>query len=293
MILRQFKDKTPYEIGIQANKSIQEEYDGCNLSLNLEEYKALQKYYHSALASKERRYIYEHLYAERLEYIVFLLISGARPVKILDAGCGVGSESILFALLGAEVIGVDLDKPRLNVAKKRKEYYQSLIGRRLNLNFLQQNVSRVMKEYKFDIIWLNEAISHIHPAEEFLSRSYQNLKRGGRIIISESNPLNPYIILKRFYQTRHFKETISQIKDPRTGEIVAYAHERLFSILRMRKMLKRMGFGIEHIELTHYLPAFLIRNQLVFKLINKLEKRLANFPFIKWIGLDYRIAGSK
>ena len=144
--------------------ALEREYDGKNPFLDSEEYGIFRKYYGS-LRNKARRYVYKSLYQSRLRYITNLLPSLKRPL-ILDAGCGLGSESLLFSFLGANVVGVDLNEARLKVAEKRKLFYRDLI--RGEAEFVLGNVFEVIKKQKFDIIWMNESISHIHPAERFL-----------------------------------------------------------------------------------------------------------------------------
>ena len=61
------------------------------------------------------------------------------PWRILDAGCGVGTESIFWSTLrdDIEVMGVDISKDRLDVAKTRKILYERRLGKPLKISFLQ------------------------------------------------------------------------------------------------------------------------------------------------------------
>lgn len=168
------------------------EYDGINPLLSQEEYTVFRKYYH--FLGKQRRYLYQDLYQRRLSYVTrLLLLNGG--LSILDAGCGLGTESLFFSSLGAKVTAVDLNEPRLAVASKRKLFYGEFKG---EIDFILANVFEIVKKYQFDIIWMNEAISHIHPAEEFLRLAYRQLKPKGRILISDGNGASPYIRLKHF-----------------------------------------------------------------------------------------------
>jgi len=99
--------------------ALEQEYDGKNPFLDFEEYRIFRKYYCGSFRSKARRYLYKNLYQNRLHYITNLLLSLRSPL-ILDAGCGLGSEALLFSSLGAKVVDVDLNEERLKVAEKRK-----------------------------------------------------------------------------------------------------------------------------------------------------------------------------
>lgn len=265
--------------------ALEREYDGKNPFLDSEEYGIFRKYYGS-LRNKARRYVYKSLYQSRLRYITNLLPSLRRPL-ILDAGCGLGSESLLFSFLGANVVGVDLNEARLKLAEKRKLFYKDLIKGKVE--FLLGDVFKIIKRQKFDIIWMNESISHIHPAERFLKLAYQQLNPGGRVIISEGNGGNPYILLKRFMETGRWSWTSHFVQGPQTSTKVGYAVERLFTCKQITNILLEAGYFIGHVEFTCFIPVFLIRNYKMFKIINRLERWLEKQKFSRVAALSYRI----
>ena len=53
------------------------------------------------------------------EIYTFLSGSHERPPILLDVGCGVGTESICFSLMGAKTIGVEPSISRLNTCIER------------------------------------------------------------------------------------------------------------------------------------------------------------------------------
>lgn len=265
--------------------ALEREYDGKNPFLDSKEYGIFRKYYGS-LRNKARRYVYKSLYQSRLRYITNLLPSLKRPL-ILDAGCGLGSESLLFSFLGANVVGVDLNEARLKLAEKRKLFYKDLIKGKVE--FLLGDVFKIIKRQKFDIIWMNESISHIHPAERFLKLAYQQLNPGGRVIISEGNGGNPYILLKRFMETGRWSWTSHFVQGPQTSTKVGYAVERLFTCKQITNILLEVGYFIGHVEFTYFIPVFLIRNHKMFKIISRLEQWLEKQKFSRVTALSYRI----
>lgn len=280
--------KGPKEIINDFYYALEQEYDGKNPFLDSEEYRTFRKYYYDSLRNKARRYLYKNLYQNRLRYITNLLLSLRSPL-ILDAGCGLGSESILFSSLGAKVVSVDLNEERLKVAEKRKLFYKDLVKGRVE--FIFGDVFEIIKMRKFDIVWMNESISHIHPAEEFLQIAHHQLNSGGRVIISETNGGNPYILLKRFMETGSWSWRSRFVKDPKRGSEVGYAVERLFTFKQITNILMQAGYFIGHVELTHFIPIFLIRNYKIFETINRLEKWLEKKKFNRGAALSYRIEG--
>ena len=270
--------------------ALEQEYDGRNPFLDSDEYRIFQKYYYGLLENKARRYLYRNLYQNRLRYIMNLLLSLKGPL-ILDAGCGLGSEALLFSSLGAKVVGVDLNEERLKAAEKRRLFYKDLIKGRVE--FILGDVFEIIKMQKFDIVWMNESISHIHPAEEFLRIAHHQLNPGGRVIISETNGGNPYILLKRFMKTGCWVWRSCFVKDPKTGSRVGYALERLFTFKQIMNILIQMGFFIGHVEFTHFIPVFLIRGYRIVETINSFEKWLEKKRFNRVAALSYRIEGKK
>lgn len=267
--------------------SLKREYDGENHFLNSEELKIFRKYY-GPLKNRIRQHLYERLYSSRLGYISNLLPTLKRPL-ILDAGCGLGSESILFSIFGANVLGVDLNKERLKIAEKRKIFYKDLM--RGKVEFIPANVFEVIKETKFDVVWMNESISHIHPAEQFLELLYERLNPGGRVIISEGNGSNLYLLVKRFLKTGHWSWKSRFVQETGRGCKVGYAVERLFSIGEIAKVLKDAGYAVGYIEFTYFIPNLSSIGHKVSKGTERFERWLERKKFARMVALSYRIEG--
>jgi methylase of polypeptide subunit release factors len=88
---------SPFEKGMLFGNVLREETEliGAN---NTDELLRSQRYY-AKLANRYR-------YAYRVEPLFRLV---REDTKVLDAGCGWGTDSILCGLLGAEVVGIDLN----------------------------------------------------------------------------------------------------------------------------------------------------------------------------------------
>lgn len=51
---------------------------------------------------------------------------------ILDVGCGLGMQSIISAMLGASVVGVDIRDDCIRLCEKRQAFYEGQLGRPLD-----------------------------------------------------------------------------------------------------------------------------------------------------------------
>lgn len=260
-------------------------HKGSRKYLTSNEYKVLETYYHKYNFSTIK-YI-AHSEASLLHHIVEKIISKQTP-SVLDAGCGLGSHAIFFSLLGADVVGVDLDEQRLNIARKRVKYYQKVYGRNLNVKFYLKNILKFCKINMFDIIWCNQAISHIHPVEEFLATAWKNLREGGYLMICDSNIINPYVSFCAWLV--HMRGGVCKlVEDPETRELIPYARERLFTPLYLCYLLKKTGFIIELVKYHGFFPSHLKR-QRPFRVVDEV---LAYTPFIRTIGAAYVIIAKK
>jgi 2-polyprenyl-3-methyl-5-hydroxy-6-metoxy-1,4-benzoquinol methylase len=249
---------------------------------------ALKRYYHNLLNGNNFAHYIKNFYIERVFSSTNLIRKG---LKILDAGCGLGTESLLFAILGGQVVGIDLAEERIRVAKERIKYYETQYKKSLEISFKIENIFN--HRNKYDIIWINEAISHIDPVEKFLKLCYINLNTNGRIIIADANKFNPYIYL----QSK--KDQIKSggiYKKIRLGNLegskeISYAIERIFTVPSIIRILSKY-FIVQNVEFLRLLPFSLFNiNPHSMK---KLEKQiLCKIPILNQLFGSYVITSLK
>jgi len=211
-----------------------------------------------------------------------------KPVRVLDAGCGLGTESILFGLLGAHVLGLDISEERVRIAEKRLAYYQEKFDRTLPVSFRLQNLLTFHADEKFDIIWNSQSISHIHPAEKYFQRVLHNLKNRGYFVIYESNSLNPYVSYLTWLVHMRSGSTTTR-SDPTTGELVSYAIERIFNPRQLAEILRGIGFTVEKVEYYNFVPRH-FNTARAFRGINRLMDRT---PILRNLGATYVLVARK
>ena len=253
----------------------------------------ITQYYKRLLNESESQQFYQYNWQRRIQPMVQLLHTIPRREeswRILDAGCGVGTESFLWASLrdDVEVIGVDISTARLKAASARRPFYEQQVGRPLSVKFCDQSVFTVLKEKTFDLIWTMEAISHIDPAEAFIAASYASLKTGGHLVISDSHFLNPAMLWRIFKLRR--KGIKHTYKTTSAGETVSYAEERLFSVPRLTRVLYQAGFNTVQAQISVYFPPRLLASSLFFQAADRMLNRL---PLVRYLGGIYTISAHK
>lgn len=231
---------------------------------------------------------------------VLLSLREKPAARLLDAGCGYGTESLLLALLGADVTGVDLVPERVELAQSRPSFYENRTAATLSVRFVNADLLRYLEAPRpFDIIWAMEAVSHIHPLETFLALAQQRLSPGGLLIASDPNALNP-VSFFRAYRIRGTLQHRLRAKgrDPDSGAAVQEAVEWIFSVLGYVRKLRQAGFGVRQITMSGFmasslLPRRLHTDRLVFALLTSLHRALQACPLWRLMGANYTVVAQK
>jgi len=100
---------------------------------------------------------------------------------VLDAGCGTGIFSIIFANAGAsKVTGIDISPGSLNTAQGLKEKFKLN-----NAEFIQQDMLKLpYPDEAFDIVWAWGTVHHTTDPFGAVSELLRVLKKGGSILLA-------------------------------------------------------------------------------------------------------------
>ncbi|MBI5265862.1 MAG: class I SAM-dependent methyltransferase [candidate division Zixibacteria bacterium] len=116
------------------------------------------------------------------------LIKAFQPTSVLDAGCGTGLTSQLFAEEGVAVVGVDASAGMVRLSSERCARFGSLAG------FETARFEALPKSFgqKFDlVVCLANSLSGV-PSIPLLTRSMKQFRRalkpGGHLVIQMLNP---------------------------------------------------------------------------------------------------------
>ncbi len=238
------------------------------------------------------------VYSERLFPAIQELKNRKSP-KVLELGAGLGIDANLFAKYGAEVFAVEIESNRLQIFRQLRNHLNSK-----DLHIVERDalswLSELDKKQKFDLIWITEAISHIHPLETLFKLLRDKLNNDGVVIISESNINNPvfkkYIDKERLdrYARKELDPdehmdgdiylTPSEYIDPKTGKKIFQANERMLSPGELRRLMRIYGFKQKKTYYRMFLP------EKIFTLLPLswvLEKILSYIPALRTIGVRY------
>lgn len=180
--------------------------------------------------------------------------------KILDAGCGAGFMSRIFARNGADVTGIERAGGMIDQAEKEEK------KTKLGIKFVQGDITDLpFENEQFDAISCVAVLIHDSPEEcqKFFDESSRVIKPGGRIIVSIMHPYlfqpespnrNGKASWVQYSPLENKPSTESQrfeeiYKNPEGKEFTStvWCHpENLFI-----EQLKKSGFYIAHTQSTH------------------------------------------
>lgn len=188
----------------------------------------------------------QHHYCRQIEEVMQLL-QRQPGARVLEIGCGTGTESLWMALRGAQVDAIELSQERFRTANARKALLESELGRPLQCRFINETVMDLAPEQPYDILWMEQAFHHLEPREVMVDKLAGIVRPGGHIVISEANGLNPLLQAQLFSQ-RGFR-TIRHFED-HLGRRHPYGDERVLSAGRLAGLFSRRG--VERVSVAYY-----------------------------------------
>ena len=104
--------------------------------------------------------------------------AGARGLKVLEIGCGLGTDGAQFAKAGADYTGVDLTEAAVELARKRFELFdlpgEFQTADAENLDFADES---------FDLVYSHGVLHHTPDTARAIREIYRVLRPGGRAIV--------------------------------------------------------------------------------------------------------------
>jgi SAM-dependent methyltransferase len=233
-----------------------------------EERKLLLQEMFGKLVDERTRPFFLYHFSPLLKKAVDVFFCEEQRPLIVDLGCGSGSASFLFGLLGARVIGIDLEPILINACRKRQAFYEAEFGP-LDIRFY------VADAFKFDYgqvapidgIYSLFAFNTMQPSRELLARVIPALKPKGKIVISDGNM---YSLYNRLFRPRPALTP---------GE--------------MQLTLSAARCEVIFLEFHCMIPPAVARVRPVFDLGVKLERILDRLGLKRWLGVSYTIVAER
>ncbi len=159
-------------------------------------------------------------------------------LRVLEVGCGLDSESLWLALLGARVMALEVRPDRLAAARARQAVLEAALGRVLDLSFSGTPLLELESE-PFDPVWLEQTFHHLEPRAAVVPHLARLVAPGGHLAISEANALNPLLQAELLWR-RGWPRVATQPGPD--GREVLYGVERVTRAGAIRRAFAGQGF---------------------------------------------------
>jgi 2-polyprenyl-3-methyl-5-hydroxy-6-metoxy-1,4-benzoquinol methylase len=193
--------------------------------------------------------------------------------RVLEVGCGIGTDSINFARAGAELTAVDLSSESLRVAEERAE----VMGVADRIRFVQANaeeLTSVLGDEQFDLVYSFGVVHHTPHPERALAEIRTLMAPGGRLklMVYHRRSWKVFWIVAargrgRFWRT---DELVAMHSEAQTGCPVTFSYSRAEG----RSLVEGAGFRVTDVHVDHVFP---------YRIRDYVEYRYVKEPWFRWM----------
>jgi 2-polyprenyl-3-methyl-5-hydroxy-6-metoxy-1,4-benzoquinol methylase len=201
--------------------------------------------------------------------------------RVLEIGCGIGTDTINFARAGATVTAVDLSEESLAVARKRAEIFE-LTDR---ITFYQANaeeLSAVVPAQPYDLVYSFGVIHHTPHPELVLQQVRANYVKEGstvKIMVYHRNSWKVLWILLVYGKGQFWKldRLIAEYSEAQSGCPITYSYSRR----QGRNLLERYGLHVSNISVDHIF-AYRIPDYVEYRYVREWYWRWMPESMFRW-----------
>ena len=176
-----------------------------------------------------------------------------RGKKVLEIGCGIGTDTISFARAGAQVTAVDLTEKSLAVARQRAQVF----GLEDRVRFYQADAEKLSESVpveKYDLIYSFGVIHHTPHPENVIAQIRRYAKPGStvKVMVYYRWSWKVLWILFAYGKGQFWKldRLIADYSEAQTGCPVTYSYSRKSG----RRLLEGQGFRVTDVAVDHIFP---------------------------------------
>jgi len=196
-----------------------------------------------------------------------------RGRRVLEVGCGIGTDSINFARAGADLTAVDLSSESLQIARQRA----NVMGVADRIDFRQANAEElvsVVDDGPYDLIYSFGVIHHTPNPERALEQMHALAAPGGtlRLMVYHRRSWKVFWILASggWRGLGRADELIAKHSEAQTGCPVTFTYTRAEG----RQLVERNGFEVTDLHVDHVFP---------YRIPDYVEYRYVKEPYFRWM----------
>ena len=196
-----------------------------------------------------------------------------RGKRILDFGCGWGTDLIFCLKKGYDAFGIDIswEKAKFHTLRVQRRNYPKFWIERF---ILSQGENLPFKSESFDLVYSNQVIEHVKDLERCISEIFRVLKKDGILYIRAPNYKSSFfephyrVLWFPFLNKRTAKIYIRLLNKPSAGlEFINFIGTK-----KLIKIMKKVGFS--KIEDLNYELIFLDREKKFMKFFPKFNRKI-------------------
>jgi 2-polyprenyl-3-methyl-5-hydroxy-6-metoxy-1,4-benzoquinol methylase len=176
-----------------------------------------------------------------------------RGKKVLEIGCGIGTDTTNFARHGATVTAVDLSPQSLDLARKRVEVY----GLQDQVRFYSgsaEELTQFVPIEPYDLIYSFGVIHHTPHPERVVEQMRHYAKPGTtiKLMVYYHHSWKVFWILVGYGKGRFWrlKELVAEHSEAQTGCPVTYTYTRAEG----RRLIESSSFHLTEVFVDHIFP---------------------------------------
>jgi 2-polyprenyl-3-methyl-5-hydroxy-6-metoxy-1,4-benzoquinol methylase len=196
-----------------------------------------------------------------------------RGKRVLEVGCGIGTDSINFARAGADLTAVELSGESLSIAARRAD----VMGVADRIRFVQANAEELtsaLAAEPYDLVYSFGVVHHTPHPELALSEMRALTAPGGtlKLMIYHRRSWKVFWIVAAqgrgcFWQA---DELIAEHSEAETGCPVTFAYTRN----QARELVEGSGFRVQDLRVDHVFP---------YRVRDYVEYRYVKEPYFRWM----------
>lgn len=198
-----------------------------------------------------------------------------RGKRVLEIGCGIGTDTINFARHGAWVTAVELSGRSLEIARQRAKVY-GLEDRIFFYRANAEEMTEVVPVEPYDLVYSFGVIHHTANPERIIDQITSYVHRGSvvKLMVYHRYSWKVLWIVLKFGrgQLWRISQLIAQYSEAQEGCPVTYT----FSKREVRQLLARYGFKISEMWIDHIFP---------YCIPDYVEHRYKKLWYFRWMPL--------
>lgn len=189
----------------------------------------------------------------------FVLKGVKKGATLLEVGCGKGAWTYMFLKMGYKVIATDISLKSLEELDRKAKNWKF----RKNLKLLKADALESLNIKNVDVAYCVNVLHHVNNPHKVVCNMVNTLKKGGRLVVFEPNPLNlwwwtgarlfiPYYKFRYEYGVYRcspislinyfLKAGLKNIEIEPQEFVTAISPDRFKKIIEVDKFLSKMAF---------------------------------------------------